>query len=302
MRSLRVRLLLAGLAGVVVSAVAVGGLLGAAFERSALYALDRRLDADLNGLIGLAEWDSGRRLILRREPADERYQRVFSGSYWQVSAPRQRYQSRSLWDTRLAEADGAERIYRQIAGPSRQLLRVASQAVRFPDDRTAVKFSVAADLTEVHAEVREFRWLAAGAMALVTALLSVAMTWQVGYGLRPLNWVGHRLRRIQSGSASSFDTHALPQEVAPLALQINELLDDHARQVERARNTAQDLAHALKTPLAVLAFECERPSDMFARTVAEQVERMRAIVDRRLSGGLVATRASVPRWSRSCRR
>lgn len=290
--SLRGRLLLAGVAGVLLAALASALLLGAAFERAAQRAFDRSLDVDLDTLIGLAEAAPDGRVVLRREPGGERYDRVFSGWYWSVGEGDATRHSRSFWDSadlvvEPPPADGT-RMYASADGPRGQRLRVASQRVRFAGAAQAQVFAVAGDLSQVRDEVRDFRVLAAIAVAIIAATLLIAIGLQVQFGLRPFQRLAGTLARIRRGEDLRFADAALPREIAPLAEQIDVLLDEHARRVQRARHAAQDLAHALKTPLAVLAVESERGGADFAPRVATQVARMRAAVERHLAGNLAA--------------
>jgi signal transduction histidine kinase len=84
-----------------------------------------------------------------------------------------------------------------------------------------------------------------------------------------------------------------PAEVQPLVDDLNALLDDRESAVKRALATAGDLAHGLKTPLAVLAQEAERAGasgdSKLADGIAEQVERMRRQVDYHLARARVAS-------------
>ncbi|MBB5209389.1 ATP-binding protein [Chiayiivirga flava] len=290
--SLRARLLLAGVVGVLLAALASAVLLGAAFERSAQRAFDRTLDEELDTLIGLAEVAPDGRVVLRREPSGERYDRVFSGWYWTVGEGASRRHSRSFWDSaelavEAAPADGG-RLYDTVDGPRDQRLRVVEQRVRFDGALQPQVFAVAGDLAPVAREVREFRLLAALAVALIATILLIAIGLQVQFGLRPFRRLAHTLARIRNGEELRFADAPLPHELAPLGAQIDTLLDDHARRVQRARNAAQDLAHALKTPLAVLAAESERAGPELPRRVTEEVSRMRAAVERHLAGNLGA--------------
>lgn len=286
LRSLRLRLLLAGVVGVMLAALVAGGLVGEAYQRYAQRALDQRLGDDIEGLVGLAEIEPNGDLVMRREPADERYARVFSGWYWQVGTGTQRRQSRSLWDAALAPdlaTDGTRR-FALLDGPQGQRLRVLSQAVRLPGAVRSLDFVVAGDQAELEAEAHEFRLFAAGAMALIAAALLTALAWQVGWGLHPLRRMGATLHRIRHDGEARFDLTGMPSEIVPLAAQINQLLDEHEQRIQRARRTAQDLAHALKTPLAVLDAERQRPGPQLPALVGEQVQRMRVTVERQLSG------------------
>jgi signal transduction histidine kinase len=297
--SLRRRLLLAGAGGIVVAALAAALLLGAAFERAALRSLDRRLDDDLDKLIALAEAGPDRQPRLQREPVDERYDRVFSGWYWAVGLPEGVRVSRSAWDAAslapVLGSSAAMRRHAEVDGPRGQRLRVATQRITLAGAAAPLAFAVTGDLAEVRAEARDFRWLAGVAFALIALTLFGVMAVQVGFGLQPLRRVGATLERMRRDADERFDVERLPGEIAPLAVQVNRLLDAHALRVERAGHAAGDLAHALKTPLSALSLESEAQSGEFADRVALEVRRMQAAIERHLAGrGEVDTRQRTP--------
>lgn len=285
--SLRWRLWLAGALGVAISALIAGSLLGAMFERSGQRALDRRLDDDFATLAGLVEarGDGGWRL--RREPADERWSRVFSGWYWRIGAGDEAISARSLWDNALdvGRVASGPPAWVDVQGPRGQQLRVRVQSLRLPDVAQPVPVVVAGDRGDVIAETREFRQIAMLAFVVAAAALLALLAWQVEWGLRPLRRMRAILQRVRNGDDVRFGTQRWPAEAAPLASQIDDLLDEHARRVARARHAAEDLAHALKTPLAVLSAEAQRPGEHIAGVVDTQVQRMRGEVERRLAGG-----------------
>ncbi|MFL6236981.1 MAG: sensor histidine kinase [Thermoanaerobaculia bacterium] len=78
-----------------------------------------------------------------------------------------------------------------------------------------------------------------------------------------------------------------PTEVQPLVNDLNGLLEDRERAVARALATAGDLAHGLKTPLAVLTQEAERAGAAghhdLAATLGQMAERMQRQVDYHLA-------------------
>ncbi|KLJ01415.1 sensor histidine kinase [Luteimonas sp. FCS-9] len=285
--SLRWRLWLAGALGVAISAAIAGGLLGAMFERSGERALDRRLDDDFATLAGLIEARPDGGWQLRRTPADERWTRVFSGWYWRIGDGGEAIGSRSLWDDELPSTPVARGPAARFdaEGPRGQHLRVRAQQLRLPDVAASIPVYVAADRGDVIAETREFRRMAMLAFAGAAAVLLALLAWQVEWGLRPLHRMRGILQRVRNGDDVRFGGERWPAEAAPLAEQIDELLDEHARRVSRARHAAEDLAHALKTPLAVLSAEAQAPGEDIAGLVAAQVQRMRGEVERRLAGG-----------------
>jgi signal transduction histidine kinase len=113
------------------------------------------------------------------------------------------------------------------------------------------------------------------------ALSVIALTFVIGglvmvsRGLLPLSDLRKRLAAVREGRAQRIEG-TYPSEVQPLVDDLNALLEDRERAIERAQKTAGDLAHGLKTPLAVLAQE---PSE----NVRQQVERMRRQIDYHLA-------------------
>ncbi|MFC4727186.1 ATP-binding protein [Coralloluteibacterium thermophilus] len=283
MTSLRARLWTGGIAGVAVAALLAAWLLGAGFERAAQRTLDHRLQDDFASVVALLQVLPDGAIGLRREPFDERYARVFSGWYWRVEDGPAVLQSRSLWDGGILLEEGAEETgagaRRGFAtGPRGERLRVFEQDVRLPRAERPVRVAVAAGLDATERAVREFRLLAAAAVAAIAAALLLALAAQVAWSLRPFRRIGRTLARVRRGERARFDAQALPAEVAPLAAEIDALLDEHERRVARARSAAQDLAHALKTPLAVIETELQRGA--VPEAVRSETARIRAIVER----------------------
>jgi len=101
---------------------------------------------------------------------------------------------------------------------------------------------------------------------------------QVRRGLSPFKRLRERLSDVRDGRAQRVDG-SYPSEVQPLVNDLNALLDDRERRVAKALAKAGDLAHGLKTPLAVLAQEADTlaaagQTDQ-ASAIGQQVERMR---------------------------
>lgn len=297
-RSLRARLWLVGAAGMLLAGLAASLGLGEAFARATLADFDRRLTDDLLSLAGLVERGPAQALILKREPTDDRYWLPLSGHYWLVIQGSEQFRSRSLWDTELVppppSADGRLQFV-ALEGPLGQDLRAALQQVRIAGIAAPVTVIAASDAAATRARIREFRWYAGISAAGLVLVLFAVVAYQVSYGLRPLHEIVATLARVRTGDSRRLDPGAMPDEVRPLASDINALLDHHERMIERASNAAGDLAHALKTPLAVLAAAAERPGDDLATVIAEQAARMRNSVDRQLAVAVVGdTRSRTP--------
>ncbi|MEQ8697491.1 MAG: ATP-binding protein, partial [Bauldia litoralis] len=114
----------------------------------------------------------------------------------------------------------------------------------------------------------------------------------VFFGLRPLRRVPPALAAIRSGKADRV-VGPFPAEIEPLAQEINALLDQNTQVVERARTHVGNLAHALKTPLAVLMNEASRSDSALAAKVTEQTGIMKEQIEHHLSRARTAAQAGV---------
>lgn len=123
------------------------------------------------------------------------------------------------------------------------------------------------------------------AFAIAFACLACGF-WQFRIALSALQRLRERLGDVRAGRTRQIDG-AYPVEVQPLVDDLNALLDLRERAITRAVARAGDLAHGLKTPLAVLSQEADRAAaaghDTLAATIGEQVERMRRQVDHHLA-------------------
>ncbi|HAI45304.1 MAG TPA: sensor histidine kinase, partial [Stenotrophomonas sp.] len=202
--SLRTRLLLAGGVGLVLVSAMATWWLGAMYERSARSALDQRLGNELIAVLALAESDAQGRLQLRRELFDERYQRVFSGTYWQVQDARGQPlgQSRSLWDETLATPaalrTGPAQAF-DTTGPLNTPLRGLAQQVTLPRVPVPLRVVVATDRSDLDAQVIAFRQRTAIALAVLVALWFAVLVTQVHYGLRPLAELSRIAGQVRNG-------------------------------------------------------------------------------------------------------
>ena len=121
--------------------------------------------------------------------------------------------------------------------------------------------------------------------ALGLGFIAVGL-WIVGKGLAPFGQLRDRLTAVRDGREQRVEG-IYPSEVQPVVDELNKLLEDRERRISRAVARAGDLAHGLKTPLAVLSQEAERAEAAgqreLASTVDQQVERMRRQIDYHLA-------------------
>ncbi|RAU23087.1 histidine kinase [Paramagnetospirillum kuznetsovii] len=279
-RSLRQRLILG--AGLWLAlALGVGGVvLGLAFRDAAEHGFHERLDAYLRALSAVVEINADGSVAVGKPVGDPRFEQAYSGWYWQVSDGAEvRARSRSLWDFALpvgGPVAAGQMHARRDTGPRGESLAVVERDLLFPDGIRPLHLSVAANRREVEAEVARFDLLLALALGGLGLGLIIAIALQVGYGLRPLARLTGELEEVRVSGGRIGE--AYPGEVAPLVLAMNQVLDHDARLIERARAHVGNLAHGLKTPLAVLEAELASPSPDHG-VLGDQLDRLNRLVD-----------------------
>lgn len=302
-RSIRVRLLLLAVFGVLL-ALAIAGfglvaLFGRHVERRAAQELDNTI-AVLAGNVAIsAQGDLG----VAREPSDPAYRIPLSGRYWQVAEADgpSTLRSVSLWDASLDVASrpvapGLSTLARSVA-PDGQPLLVRETTVIIVDggrDRP-LRIAAAVATSEFDALKRGFAIDLLPALAAFGLVILAGAWFQVRAGLAPLADVRGGLRRIRSGEAPLLPDR-VPIEIAPLVAEINALLQERAREMERARNRAADLAHGIKTPLTALVADAKRLRTRGETDLADSVEAtaasMQRVVDRELTRARMRSKAS----------
>ena len=134
-------------------------------------------------------------------------------------------------------------------------------------------------------------------MALLVVACVLAGIVYVRYGLSPIERLRGRLAAVREGSERRLDGR-YPTEVQPLVDDLNALLEHRDQTVRRAIAKAGDLAHALKTPLAVLAHEAEVADRAgqaeLAAVMRQQIERMRRQMDYHLAQARAAASGAAP--------
>ncbi|MDP6690866.1 MAG: sensor histidine kinase [Alphaproteobacteria bacterium] len=304
--SLRLRLIAMAALWSTVALLAAWAVLSALFADQVRRGFDARLAAQLEGVVAASEWDAKARPSLRRPLPDPRFQQPLSGWYWQISGQEGAIlRSRSLWDAALPSAPQAAgenassvsgTIFNNITGPNGRALRLAARRLTLNSAGGTYLFQLAGDNAGSEADIARFDRLLALALLILGLGLIAAMVLQVQIGLRPLARIGRALAAIRAGKAEQLPD-ALPSEIQPLADEIDTLLHHQAAVINRARSHAGDLAHALKTPLAVLANEAAgsggREGGDLAAQVQRQVIEMRRQVDRHFSRARTAAAAGV---------
>jgi signal transduction histidine kinase len=238
-----------------------------------------------------------------------RYEPLFevpnSGWYWQIK-PIDIPQARSIVSPSLATgsvaspyalkfpADKTGKRWINTTGPDGKAIRIVEvvNSLGYQADRPRYSIIVAGPYDWIEQLIEQFRYRLTIALALVGAGLLAVTLVQVQFGLAPLRRIERGLAAVRSGEANELGGD-LPVEIRPLQLELNELLRSNQDIVDRSRTQVGNLAHALKTPLAVITNEAADQKTEFAEKVVEQSQIMRDQVNHYLDRARMAARANV---------
>lgn len=302
--SLRLRLLVGTLVWIAVSIAIAGWALGGLFRQHVAQQFNAQLTTHLDQLTAHLQVNSAGAPTLSSTMSDPRFSKPYSGLYWQidrVASSSGLIRSRSLWDDVLklsidTPADG-EIHQHSLPGPDHSRVGVVERVVILDDapDLASGTFRVvvAADERQMAEPVARFNgmlWLALGLLGGGLALVAVI---QVVIALAPLRRLRGALAAVRSGKSQQLDGH-FPAEVQPLVEEFNVVLTENADVVERARTQAGNLAHALKTPLSVIANAVDGKPDELEQLVSAQVDIARKQIDYHLSRSRVAASVRLP--------
>lgn len=286
-----------------VALLVTGILLTTAFHQASLRRFDQGL-ADLSqGLLSGATVAGGE--VQAPQLTDARALRVYSGRYWQIAEHargglmRPLVRSRSLFDRELGitpevlarvAADPGTETYYDIMGPLDRPLRAVAMQVTLPGRTAPVIVMAAEDRSPIDREARRFAFLTAAALVILGAGILAAVVIQVRVGLRPLFDLRREISNVRKGKSERV-AGAYPEELEPLAAELNALVAHNQEVVERQRTHVGNLAHALKTPLSVMLNEAGSAKGKLAGVVTHQAELMRGQVDHHLRRARAAARS-----------
>ncbi len=283
--SLAVRLVAAAVLWIGGALLAGGLLLSSLFRGYVERTFDARLEVHLTSLISVINVGSDGQLALSRELEEPRFKKPFSGWYWQIrdaAGPVQR--SRSLWDQVLPVDTTAKGVIERSwsTGPNGKTMRVFVRQITLPGAPGAFQVTVAADTSEIAREIRKFDLALFWSLTALGLGLIVAIFIQVQYGLNPMRRLRAGLAAVRAGKSIRLEGE-FPVEVTPLVEDLNALLDHNAVMVDRARTHVGNLAHALKTPLSVIASEASSDKGPARDVLKHEVGAIRRQVDHHLA-------------------
>ncbi len=286
--SLTRRLAFAAAVLIAFSLFGAGELLVFMFRKHIEQRFDLGLVDHLEELVAASDIDASGRLSLGWTAFEPRFNRPGSGWYWQIARDGIALAaSESLSVMRLELPPADDDSVHLIDDPTGQPLRVYVRLITLPGTDDVFTYAVSGPTADIQSGVRQFTMITALTLTTLGAGLIIAVLFQVRYGLRPLKGLRNALSDIRSGRRNRMP-ETFPAEVEPVVDEVNALLDHNETLLARARTQAGDLAHALKHPLMIIAYEARALEDGRGRVIEEQVAAMRRAVDRNLARARIA--------------
>jgi signal transduction histidine kinase len=299
-RSIALRLVVSALFWSFLILLIAGLILSALYRDTTERAFDARLLVYATDLATdlVTPGEGGRRDVALA--GDPKFELPLQGWYWQIGQPNARPRdvrtSRSLvggtlpalpredWERRRGEVRKG-----YVQGPDERRLRLIERDIDLGEDGWRI-VSVAGPAGEIDAEVRRFVLALTVTFALLGLMLGLSTLLQIRFGLEPLARLRKAVSSVRQGEAERI-AGTYPHDVAPLANELNLLIDTNREILGRARTQVGNLAHALKTPLSVVVNEVESAPPELAKTVREQAALMRDQVEYHLERARAAALA-----------
>ncbi len=298
-KSLTARVLLLTTIWSTVALVVIGLLISTLYRKSAERGFQDLLRAQLYNVINsVTIGDQGGGLSGSPQLGDLRFAQPKTGWYWVVE-PLGTYTAPPLVSPSLgsvsipvpsvleAPFDKNYERYYQVTDASGNRIQVAETEVVLDTDGRAARFRVTGNVDVVEDDVRNFSpslYLALAGFGVGSLIVNALA---ILYGLKPLDKARPALERIRAGESEQLKGE-FPREILPLANEVNALIDSNRRIVERARMQVGNLAHSLKTPIAVLLNEARVLERSHGDLVRSQAEAMQGQVQSYLNRARIA--------------
>jgi len=279
----------------ILALVATGFLLTDLYSRALDNSLSDTLEFHVESLTG-ALLETGNPLSSDIALTDPRFNRPRSGWYWAIrDADGAVYNlSTSVVGIALPElTELPDMLGRRSAIVSDSFgtsMRVVERTVTLAPK--TYQIVVTGNLSEILELVGDFRGQAFIVLGAVGVMLAVMSAIVARFAMRPIDRLSRAIEAVREGESVAV-TGTYPREIAPLAEEVNELLRSNSQIIERARNQVGNLAHGLKTPIAVLRNEASAKKGALADVVLAESEKMSTMVSTYLERARLAARTSV---------
>ncbi|MCC6912884.1 MAG: HAMP domain-containing histidine kinase [Rhodospirillaceae bacterium] len=297
-KSLRVRFLFAALLWVSVATAVAGVVISYLYRSHLTDQFHNELDIHLVELIRLSETDDRGNPTLDRPLSDPRFQMENSGFYWQIErAGYQTLKSSTLGEQNLDGrfARGIQEKMDWADGPNGEVLMCGISA----PSRTggpALNFTIAVERRILDEAIAGFNRDLTVSLTVFALLMLAGATLQTIYGLRPAQRIADDIERLRRGDVPRLSSDA-PAEFSGIVTRLNALLDNQSALVQRARVEAGNLAHGLRTPLALIADEAEQLARKGDDTAAAFIQAQCRKISRQVNYHMMRARAAGTRMT-----
>lgn len=286
--SLRLRFLLAVMLWVVLGIGAIWWSATSVFKAHVAESYHEELDVHVRELGRLTHVTGDGQPELTRPLSDPRYEEPLSGFYWQITSPGKRtLRSASLTRGGLDEhiAHSPEITHELDSGPTGPVITYGF--VRPRPDGKDIHFVIATDQKELDRLIDSFTYELTIWLAVLATLLLITGIAIIGFGLRPLSHLAAAMARLREGKSAALEG-SYPTEIIPLVTDLNDYIRQNSDMIKRARVQAGNLAHSLRTPLAVVLDEAERLAEIeqsksSARVLIDQAQMMEQQIEYQLA-------------------
>ena len=296
-RSLTFRVIAFSTVWAIVTLVIIFTLITTLYRQASERGFDSLLSAHLFNLIGSIGISDSGALTGAPDLGDLRFSEPNSGWYWSVepasedvhgdlhsSSMTKTIPSPSVADVPFNSS--FQRSYPTVGIDGEQLEVFESEFVLDSKNRAA-RFRVMGNQSELEQEISTFQRRLLTYLSLFGVGMIAINAIAILLGLQPLRRVRNALAMVREGTAHRLDGR-FPAEIEPLANETNALIENNRRIVERSRTQVGNLAHSLKTPLAVLLNEGRALGGAKGQLIAEQAASMQKQVEHYLQRARVA--------------
>jgi len=296
--SFKLRLTLVSFFSLIFLASGVAYFLERAFDNSLTTQLNERMKTQLLMLLTAAEEEEPGKLYLPEVVREDTFNQIDSGNYAFVytGVGRELWRSFSAVDLDLQLAEviptGDYLFDRAIVNNVKfYRLRYAVIWESFDGSEHYYQFTLLQESHLLQAIIDDFRVTLWSGLFLVLILMVLIQLLALHWGLRPLDLIAFDLKKIESGQQHSLQGD-YPRELYPLTQNLNFLIEAERQQREKYRNTLSNLAHSLKTPLAVIKGEVHGGTTDQA-LVNSQINRMDEIIQYQLTRAVSGSSGSM---------
>ena len=277
-------------------------LLDSGFRAESDRTLHELLDSQMVSLVAAAEPAPGGGYAPPTQDMDPRLTRPRSGLFAQIRSIKHQWRSPSTAGTTLdfgpLLAQGDRSYSYTIVGHDR--VAIESRGLQFEDDEQntrSLTFSVAVSLTPYQEQLWRFRQKMLGSFTGLFLLLLLVLAALLRWVLAPVRRLEREIHEVEEGRSEVLGD-GYPRELSGVATNLNTLLVGERKRVARYRDTLGNLAHSLKTPLAVMQTTLSKESLVSAQTFGAEIDRMKDIIAHQLkraaaSGGALLGQAPI---------